>query len=126
MIKRREPSIFRWARHAEESRRAQHPTGSSWLGRSTAGPSHQRNCSEQLFDNRGCDVLQLAKTTVALAEKGLARRRRLDRASHDESRYLQPIQEYVARGITPAQELLKKFENEWNRSLAPVFKEYAY
>jgi glutamate--cysteine ligase len=74
----------------------------------------------------GCDVLQLAKTTVALAEKGLARRRRLDRASHDESRYLQPIQEYVARGITPAQELLKKFENEWNRSLAPVFNEYAY
>src|SRR5437868_4495433 len=62
----------------------------------------------------GCDVLQLAKTTVALAEKGLARRRRLDRASHDESRYLQPIQEYVARGITPAQALLKKFENEWN------------
>jgi len=40
-------------------------------------------------------VLQLAKTTVALAEKGLARRRRLDGASHDESRYLQPIQEYV-------------------------------
>src|SRR5713101_1135366 len=74
----------------------------------------------------GCDVLQLAKTTVALAEKGLARRRRLDGASHDESRYLQPIQEYVARGITPAQELLKKFENEWNRSLAPVFKEYTY
>jgi glutamate--cysteine ligase len=56
----------------------------------------------------------------------LRRRRRLDRAGHDESRYLQPIQEYVARGITPAQELLKKFENEWNRSLAPVFKEYAY
>src|SRR6266436_5608936 len=52
MIKRREPSIFRWARHAEESRRAQHPTGSSWLGRSPAGPPHQRNCSEQLFDNR--------------------------------------------------------------------------
>ena len=74
----------------------------------------------------GCDVLQLAKTTVALAEKGLARRRRLDGASYDESRYLQPIQEYVARGITPAQELLKKFENEWNRSLAPVFKENAY
>src|SRR6266511_4710045 len=74
----------------------------------------------------GCDVLQLAKTTVALAEKGLARRRHLDRASHDESRYLQPIQEYVAGGITPAEELLKKFENEWNRSLAPVFNEYAY
>jgi len=31
-----------------------------------------------------------------------------------------------ARGITPAQELLEKIQNEWNRSLAPVFKEYAY
>jgi glutamate--cysteine ligase len=74
----------------------------------------------------GCDVLELAKMTVALAKKGLARRRRLDPAGHDESRYLQPIQEYVSRGITPAQELLAKFETEWNRSLVPVFKEYAY
>jgi glutamate--cysteine ligase len=63
---------------------------------------------------------------MALAEKGLARRRRLDGAGHDESRYLAPIQEYVSRGITPAEELLAKFDAEWNRSLAPVFKEYAY
>jgi glutamate--cysteine ligase len=74
----------------------------------------------------GRDVLALAKMTIALAQKGLARRRRLDRAGHDESRYLAPIEEYVARGITPAQELLAKFEGEWNRSLVPLFKEYAY
>jgi glutamate--cysteine ligase len=74
----------------------------------------------------GRDVLELAKMTIALAQKGLARRRRFDRAGHDESHYLQPIEEYVARGITPAQELLAKFEGEWNRSLAPLFKEYAY
>jgi glutamate--cysteine ligase len=74
----------------------------------------------------GRDVLALANVTIALAKKGLARRRRFDRAGHDESRYLAPIEEYVARGITPAQELLAKFEGEWNRSLVPLFKEYAY
>src|SRR5262247_1779443 len=50
-------------------------------------------------------ALQLAKTTLALAERGLARRRRLDTTGHDESRYLQPIQDFAARGITPAEEL---------------------
>jgi glutamate--cysteine ligase len=74
----------------------------------------------------GRDVLELAKITIALAEKGLARRRRLDGAGRDERRYLQPIQEYVSRGVTPAEELLAKFAVEWNHSLAPVFTEYAY
>jgi glutamate--cysteine ligase len=75
---------------------------------------------------RGRSVLQLAKLTLALAEKGLARRRRFDVNGHDENRYLRPIQEYVARGITPAEELLEKFHGPWGKSVAPVFEEYAY
>jgi glutamate--cysteine ligase len=71
-------------------------------------------------------VLQLATTTLALAEQGLARRRRLDPNGQDESRYLRPIQEFVARGITPAEELLQKFHGEWQGSVDPVFREYAY
>jgi glutamate--cysteine ligase len=74
----------------------------------------------------GRDVLQLAKITLALAQKGLARRRRLDAGGYDESRYLQPIEEYVARGITPAEELLDKFHGPWEGSVGPVFREYAY
>jgi glutamate--cysteine ligase len=74
----------------------------------------------------GRDVLHLAKATMVLAEKGLARRRRLDAGGQDETRYLRPIQEYVARGITPAEELLAKFHGAWDRSVDPVFKEYAY
>jgi glutamate--cysteine ligase len=74
----------------------------------------------------GHDVLHLAKTTIGLAEKGLTRRRRLDAGGQDETRYLRPIQEYVARGITPAEELLEKFHGAWGRSVDPVFKEYAY
>src|SRR5262245_26688490 len=74
----------------------------------------------------GQDVLQLAKTTLALAERGLARRRRLDTTGHDESRYLQPLQDFVARGITPAEELLGKFHGDWRGSVDPLFREYAY
>ncbi len=75
---------------------------------------------------KGASVLQLARATIALAQKGLARRGRLDSAGQDESRYLQPIEEYVARGVTPAEELLEKFNGPWSGSVAPAFKEYAY
>ena len=50
----------------------------------------------------------------------------LDGNGHDETRYLRPLQEFVARGITPAEELLDKFHGAWGGSVEPVFKEYAY
>ena len=71
-------------------------------------------------------VRELAIVTLALAEKGLVRRRRLDSSGNDESRYLRPVQEMVARGITPAEELLEKFHGPWNGSVEPIFNEYAY
>jgi glutamate--cysteine ligase len=74
----------------------------------------------------GRTVLELAQATLALAEQGLARRGRLDAGGQDERRYLRPIQEYVARGITPAEELLERFHGPWQGSVAPVFKEFAY
>jgi glutamate--cysteine ligase len=74
----------------------------------------------------GYQVLQLAKTTLTLAQQGLARRRCIDAGGHDETRHLQPLQEYVARGITPAEELLEKFHGPWAGSVEPVFQQYAY
>jgi glutamate--cysteine ligase len=32
----------------------------------------------------------------------------------------------VARGITPAEELLAKYHGAWGGSVEPVFEEYAY
>jgi glutamate--cysteine ligase len=74
----------------------------------------------------GHNALQLAKTTLALARQGLARRRQLDSGGNDETRYLSSIEDYVARGVTPAEELLQKFHGDWRQSVEPVFKEYAY
>jgi glutamate--cysteine ligase len=74
----------------------------------------------------GRGVLDLAQATLELAQQGLARRHRLDSAGHDERRYLRPLEDYVARAITPAEELLSKFRGPWGGSVDPVFREYAY
>ena len=72
------------------------------------------------------NALTLAQETLRLAARGLQRRARLDRNGRDETRYLRPLEESVARGITPAEELLEKYFNEWNQSVEPIFDLYAY
>jgi glutamate--cysteine ligase len=75
---------------------------------------------------RGRSLLEISKQTLALAEQGLTRRNKLDKNGHDESGYLRPLQEIVARGITPAEELLEKYRGPWQGSVEPIFDEYAY
>ncbi len=75
---------------------------------------------------RGRSVRELAKAALSLSERGLQRRQRLDGNGHDETRYLRPLQEFVARGITPAEELLEKYHGPWNGSVDQIFAEYAY
>ena len=71
-------------------------------------------------------VLSLAADTLVLARQGLERRGRLDPGGQDETRYLQPLDDLVSRGTTPAEELLEKYSGEWNGSVEPIFPEYAY
>jgi glutamate--cysteine ligase len=72
------------------------------------------------------NVLTLAQETLRIAARGLKRRERLDRNGRDETRYLRPLEESIARGITPAEELLEKYFNDWGQSVEPLFEEYAY
>jgi len=74
----------------------------------------------------GRNLLTLAQETLRFAARGLARRKYLDRNGRDETRYLRPLEESVARGITPAEELLEKFRGAWNGSVDPIFDEYVY
>jgi glutamate--cysteine ligase len=39
---------------------------------------------------------------------------------------LRPLEESIARGTTPAEELLEKFHGRWKGSVEPIFDEYAY
>jgi len=72
-------------------------------------------------------VRGLACDMISLARAGLKRRRRLDYDSgQDESYFLDPIEEIVERGQTPAEVLLARYRGEWNGSVEPVFEALKY
>jgi glutamate--cysteine ligase len=75
---------------------------------------------------RGRSVLDLARETLALARKGLAKRGRLDAQGRDETTYLGPLDEIVDRGTTAAELLLEKFHGPWGGSVEPAFDQQAY
>jgi glutamate--cysteine ligase len=75
---------------------------------------------------RGGTVLRVAREALAIARAGLARRGLLDARGDDETRYLEPIEAILREGISPAQEMLARYETAWGRSVAPLYKEYAF
>jgi len=75
---------------------------------------------------RGRTVFELATEVVKLARAGLTARKRLDVSGQDETRYLAVIEDRLARGTTPARELLDKFNGPWRGSVDPIFTEDAY
>jgi glutamate--cysteine ligase len=75
---------------------------------------------------RGRTVFEIAVDVLKLARAGLARRKRLDIGGQDETRYLEPLEDRLSRGIAPAQELLEKFHGPWRGSVDPIYAEQAY
>jgi glutamate--cysteine ligase len=75
---------------------------------------------------RGRTALAIANEVLALARAGLVRRRHLDISGQDETRYLDVLEDQLARGTTPAQELLEKFRGPWAGSVDPIYAEEAY
>jgi len=75
---------------------------------------------------RGRRLRETARTVLGLAQSGLARRARLDRQGRDETRFLEPLEEAVFSGRSPAEALLERYHGEWAGSVDPVFKLLAY
>jgi glutamate--cysteine ligase len=75
---------------------------------------------------RGRSVGDVARDVLGIARRGLGRRARLDIGGRDETRYLDALDDIVARGLTPAEELIAKFNGPWGGSVEPVFTELAY
>jgi glutamate--cysteine ligase len=75
---------------------------------------------------RSATVLEIAREVVRISRKGLWRRRLINRASQDESIYLEPLQQVVAGGRTLADELIGKFQGPWGGDIDHVFEEYAF
>jgi glutamate--cysteine ligase len=68
----------------------------------------------------------VAREVLAISRMGLKNRARTNRDGYDETGYLAPLEEVVARGTTSAEEMLSAYHTRWGGSIEPVFMEYAY
>jgi glutamate--cysteine ligase len=75
---------------------------------------------------RGRSLSDIAGDVLKLSRAGLARRNYLDASGDDETRYLDVLDDRVARRTTPAQELLEKFNGAWGGSVDPIYSDEAY
>ena len=74
----------------------------------------------------GRTVRDLAKDILDISSAGLKSRKKLDSFGEDETHFLNALKTTVETGVTPAEEMLAKFNGEWGGNIDPVFKEYAY
>ena len=68
----------------------------------------------------------IAVEALKIAHAGLRRRARADACGVDESGFIEPLLEIAEAGETPAERKLALFHGEWNGSVDPVFREFAY
>lgn len=75
---------------------------------------------------RDRSVLDAARDAVSIATAGLRSRARLNGEGQDESIFLQPLEEVLAKKQTLAEDLLSRFNGRWNGSVEPSFEEFQY
>jgi glutamate--cysteine ligase len=75
---------------------------------------------------RRSTVLEIARAALAIAQGGLQRRARRNAQGQDEAIFLEPVEAILAEGVTPADDMLARYEKDWGRSTAPLFKDYAF
>ncbi|MDA0996675.1 MAG: glutamate--cysteine ligase [Proteobacteria bacterium] len=75
---------------------------------------------------RNTTVQKIACEALCVSHRGLRNRARLDNVGMDETHFLKPLFQIAQSGMTPAEGLLAAYDRQWNKSVDPVFTEYAY
>ena len=75
---------------------------------------------------RGGTLRDVARDVVRIGAEGLKARRRLNSKGEDETMFLDFVEETVASGQVPADELLAKYEKSWDGDVRRIYAEYAF
>ncbi len=75
---------------------------------------------------RKTKLREIGHEVLGISRKGLLNRERFNADEFDETHFLAPLEEVVARGTTSAEEMLNAYHTRWGGSIDPVFLEYAY
>jgi glutamate--cysteine ligase len=71
-------------------------------------------------------LFEIARETLVLAHAGLRRRNRTDQSGRDESRHLEPLDQIMESGKSPAEQMLDHFGSDWKGSVEPAYDLYAF
>jgi glutamate--cysteine ligase len=74
----------------------------------------------------GGTVHDLARTVLDIASAGLTRRARLNSAGDNESGFLDPLNEIVASGRTPAERMLDRYHGDWHGDVSKIYSEMSF
>jgi glutamate--cysteine ligase len=75
---------------------------------------------------RGKTVLDVAREVLKISEAGLKGRAMDNGIGTDETVFLDALMAIAESGITPAEEMLARFNGPWNGRIDPVYEEYAF
>jgi glutamate--cysteine ligase len=74
----------------------------------------------------GQTMREFAEKVLDLSSAGLTRRAKLNSAGDNEGGFLDPLRDVVATGMTPADRLLQKYEQEWDCDVSKIYEEYSF
>lgn len=73
----------------------------------------------------GHRLIDIASEVIDIARSGLVARNQQNEEGQDESIFLAPLEETIARGTTPAEEMLNLYHGRWKGDLSNLFDEYS-
>ncbi|MBB3980040.1 glutamate--cysteine ligase [Rhizobium azooxidifex] len=76
--------------------------------------------------HRGRPLWDLAREVIAISRAGLAARACLNGDGVDETVFLSPLDEVLAKKATLAEDMLALYDGRWQGSVEPVFSDYQY
>jgi glutamate--cysteine ligase len=98
----------------------------------TLRPEHMADIQEQAIRRGihgtalGRPIQDWLRDLLQIAQAGLERLNVPDAEGHPETALLEPLLEIVDSGLTQADRLLKRYEKEWQGSLAPLLPSLGY
>ncbi|SOC34921.1 glutamate--cysteine ligase [Rhizobium subbaraonis] len=76
--------------------------------------------------HRGLSLWDIAREVISISRSGLSARNRLNGDGVDETIFLSPLDEVLAKKSTLAEDMLARYNGRWNSSVEPVFTDYQY
>ena len=68
------------------------------------------------------EISELAKQVLEISFEGLKRRNKLDKKGVSETQFLDPLFNILEGGETSAEQMLYKFENQWDKNIDKIFE----